>query len=259
MQYFWDHTDVIKSKIKKSNQLALFLDFDGTLSPLAAHPDSAKLPEYTKQLLVELRNKGLYLHIISGRTLDDVKSHLDLSGISYSGNHGMEWEYNNRRFTKQVSHKKLQLLQTIKSDMQKISDNYAGTVVEDKVYSVAFHYRQVPVDKKPEIENYLQQTFVVHLQSNQVSLLFCKDTYDIRVNTNWNKGHIVQHFIKQSTFAEEDTIYIGDSKTDEDAFCMLADSITIKVGHIEDTRAKFFLTDEVDVQKFLSWLLSIRK
>lgn len=260
MQYFWDNLHHMQKAVKNGQPVKLFLDFDGTLSPLVTNPEHVRLPKRTKIILEKLHSLDkLHLTIVSGRALKDVKSRLNIDGISYSGNHGMEWEVEGRRSTVQIPSDTLQLLTVIRSKMLIISNNFQGTVVEDKTFSVAFHYRQAPLDKKSQIENILQTTFDAYLRTGLVSLLFCKDTYDIRANKNWTKGHIVKHLLKQSMHKDSSIIYIGDSETDEDAFKMLRDNITIKVGAPTDTMARYFLHDEKDVKKFLHWLFNTLK
>jgi trehalose-phosphatase len=50
-------------------------------------------------------------------------------------------------------------------------------------------------------------------------------------------------------------IYLGDDFTDEDAFAALPDGITVKVGHAEETLAKFHVANPAEAQQFLRWLL----
>lgn len=57
-----------------ANKLALLLDYDGTLAPLASHPDLAKLPTETKHVLGRLANTpNIFISIISGRNVYNVK------------------------------------------------------------------------------------------------------------------------------------------------------------------------------------------
>lgn len=57
-----------------NQKLALLLDYDGTLAPLAPHPDLAIIPPQTKELLQRLANiPDIYIAVISGRNVKNVK------------------------------------------------------------------------------------------------------------------------------------------------------------------------------------------
>lgn len=77
--------------IGENHKLALLLDYDGTLAPIATHPDLAILPLETKNVLQRLSNMSdVYIAIISGRNVNNVKSMVGIEGITYAGNHGLE-------------------------------------------------------------------------------------------------------------------------------------------------------------------------
>ena len=67
------------------------LDYDGTLAPIALRPDLATLPPETKNVLQRLSNiSDVYIAIISGRGVENVKNMVGIEGITYAGNHGLE-------------------------------------------------------------------------------------------------------------------------------------------------------------------------
>lgn len=243
MQYFWDHPPT-------TVPTRIFLDFDGTLAPLASIPPHAKLPAATKRLLQKLLAvKKLKIFIVSGRALADIKTKVGLAGITYAGNHGMEWETGGRRSAVPVSVNALAVLKTIENEMKKIGHVFPGAFVENKNFSVAFHYRRVKRDQKAALEKILDRRFAKYRRHRHVSLLLSEDVYDFRAETGWTKGEFVRHFAKGNI------VYIGDSATDEDVFRRLRDGITIRVGFSAQSAAKYFLKDEKDVRQFLRRLL----
>ena len=75
--------------------LALILDYDGTLTPIAPTPAMATLPAETKNLLERLSNHpDVFIAVVSGRSLQDVKAMVGIEGITYAGNHGLEILHN---------------------------------------------------------------------------------------------------------------------------------------------------------------------
>ncbi len=71
--------------------LSLLLDYDGTLSPIASHPDLAVMPTETRKVLERLANHpDVFIAVISGRSVTNVKEMVGIDGITYAGNHGLE-------------------------------------------------------------------------------------------------------------------------------------------------------------------------
>ncbi|KAF9409913.1 hypothetical protein HW555_010845 [Spodoptera exigua] len=86
-----DFDEYLSKYIGYTQKLALLLDYDGTLAPIAPHPDLATLPLETKHTLQRLSNMSdVYIAIISGRNVDNVKNMVGIEGITYAGNHGLE-------------------------------------------------------------------------------------------------------------------------------------------------------------------------
>lgn len=74
-----------------NQKLALLLDYDGTLAPIAPHPDLATLPPETKNILQRLSNHSdVYIAVISGRNVENVKKMVGIESITYAGSHGLE-------------------------------------------------------------------------------------------------------------------------------------------------------------------------
>lgn len=93
--------------VGKDDKLALLLDFDGTLSPLAPHPDLAEIDPDSEAALKNLAvNPNLYLAIISGRSAEDAREKVKLELITYAGNHGLEIIFwNKTRYNHEIDEK----------------------------------------------------------------------------------------------------------------------------------------------------------
>ena len=82
----------IQDALASKPHVSLFLDFDGTISPITAHPEDATLdPGVLKQLIALSARTDFSVAIISGRQLDDVRR-VGLDHLTYAGNHGLEIE-----------------------------------------------------------------------------------------------------------------------------------------------------------------------
>lgn len=98
----FDH--YLQNYVGDNTRLALLLDYDGTLAPIAAHPDLTDMSEATKNSLNKItKNSNIFTAVISGRAVDNVKGKIDIEGIVYAGNHGLEILYpNGTRYNHQI-------------------------------------------------------------------------------------------------------------------------------------------------------------
>lgn len=86
-----DDFDYLLNYVGYNHKLALLLDYDGTLAPIAPHPDLAHLPQETKNVIQRLSNHSdVFVAVISGRNVENVKKMVGIEGITYAGNHGLE-------------------------------------------------------------------------------------------------------------------------------------------------------------------------
>lgn len=77
--------------MNKTDNLALFLDYDGTLAPLASHPSLTVMePESEAALKALATLTNVHLAIISGRGAEDARAKVNIDNITYAGNHGLE-------------------------------------------------------------------------------------------------------------------------------------------------------------------------
>ena len=126
------------------DKLAILLDYDGTLAPIAPHPDMAIIPNETKRVLERLSNcPDVYVAIISGRGVASVKSMVGIDNITYAGNHGLEIVHpDGTKFTHPMPS---EYEGKISQLMEKLQDQVCchGAWVENKGVLLTFHYRSV--------------------------------------------------------------------------------------------------------------------
>lgn len=94
----------LESYVGESATLALLLDYDGTLAPIAPHPNLTCMSEATTTSLKNIAgNIRVFTAVISGRGVDDVKKKIGIDGIVCAGNHGLEILYpNDTRYNHQI-------------------------------------------------------------------------------------------------------------------------------------------------------------
>ena len=128
--------------IDNAEKLVLLLDYDGTLAPIAPHPDMAIIPNETKRVLERLSKcPDIYIAMISGRGVANVKAMVGIDNITYAGNHGLEILHpDGTRFTHPMptnyEDKISRLLQTLQQQVC-----HHGAWVENKGVLLTYHYR----------------------------------------------------------------------------------------------------------------------
>jgi trehalose-phosphatase len=258
MKYLLNDLDKIK-QLLKDRRLFIFLDYDGTLAPIAEKPAYALIPKQTRELLRELlKSPRCRIAVISGRDIKDVIGLVGLSGIIYGGNHGLELAGPGVRFESPVSQKHRDILKKILRVLRSKLRHIKGVLIENKGLSLSIHYRHVSNKNIPLVKNIFCEATAFNLWRNEIRVRLGKKVFEVCPPVNWDKGKAVLwllHNMSSSKTTPAFPIYIGDDMTDEDAFKMLKDSgLTVFVGRPQKTNAKYYVKDTDDVLNFLSWL-----
>jgi len=132
--------EMILSRIV-SHKSIIFLDYDGTLTPIVSRPELAIMGESMRKTLTELSSK-IPVSIISGRELNDLIDLVKIPHIYYAGNHGFELKYPDGTVSIPEDVKNFSpLLDQIQTSLQLLHISYPGVIVERKKFSLAVHYR----------------------------------------------------------------------------------------------------------------------
>lgn len=235
----------------------LFLDFDGTLAPIAPRPHLAKLTKARRELLEKLSKlPELTLAIVSGRKLDDLKQKVGLRGVYYAGNHGFEISGPKTKLVHPKVKEIKPLLKKIKIELKKQLKGIAGLIIEDKGPTLSIHYRCVKKAQVAKVKRVFNKV-IEEFPKTKIKVTSGKKVFEIRPKVKWDKGEAVRWFLKKFQPAKESCpIYIGDDTTDEDAFKVLSNKgVTIRVGKDKNSLAQETLKDVEAVYKFLQTLL----
>ena len=239
--------------------VAVFLDYDGTLTPIVASPELAILSEETRETL-----KQLAMHctvgIISGRDRANVHQLVNVNSLFYAGSHGFDisgpqdWKIQHEigiQFVPALDHAEAFLNERLHS--------VKGTLIERKKFSIAVHYRLVnPCDL--EVVRIAVESVVS--QHNNLRITEGKMVYDLQPRIEWDKGKALLWLLDSLNLAPNQVLplYLGDDLTDENPFRVLQDKGVGGVGVVvEDTaritHATYRLNDTVEVHQFLQHLL----
>ncbi|KAK7275755.1 hypothetical protein RIF29_16877 [Crotalaria pallida] len=254
----------------RGKQVVTFLDYDGTLSPIVADPDKAFMTEKMRATVKDVA-RHFPTAIVSGRSIDKVYSFVQLAGLYYAGSHGMDI----KGPTKSRSHKKSNeavLLQPASQFLPMINEVYKilvektkcvpGATVENNKFCLSVHFRCV--DEKSWGALAEKVTLVID-EYPKLRLTQGRKVLEIRPAINWDKGKALEFLLESLGYGNSNVfpIYIGDDRTDEDAFKVLrsrGQGIGILVSPIpKETNASYTLQDPSEVEQFLQRLVAWKR
>ncbi|OPY92092.1 MAG: Trehalose-phosphate phosphatase [Syntrophaceae bacterium PtaU1.Bin231] len=244
--------------------LYLFLDYDGTLSPIVRDPGKAVLSLCMKKRLARLSADGrCRIAIISGRSLADVRNRVGIAGIVYGGNHGLEVEGPDTAFRYPVPEASLRALDEVRERLERTLSPVYGASVEDKHSTLTVHFRNVKRGEISAVMHAVSDAVRPFLSREEIVLRAGKEVCEIRPAVQWDKGKTVLWLLERCTNAGGETpwpVCIGDDQTDEDAFLAVKDrGLTVFVGKPAGTGAHYHLRNIGDVAELLGRLAKIRK
>lgn len=263
MRYLFEEWDKLKEDISNKH-IFLFLDYDGTLTPIVKNPNKAIMPKSTKGLLKELlKIPECRLAIISGRALEDIKNKVGLRDIIYSGNHGLEIEGPKIRFKSPIPVSFRIVLGEIKEQLTERLSLIKGHILEDKGLSLALHYRLVDKKYIPLVKVIFHEIGLPYKVAKKVKIRSGKMVLEIKPPIDWDKGKVVLWLLARQQFElggkQVLPIYIGDDITDEDAFKALKNKgLTIFVGRPAVSEASYYLKNTQEVTDFMKQILGVK-
>lgn len=260
MQHVFHVWQNIEKRLWAAKRILLLLDFDGTLTPIVKRPEEAKLsPEMEGILKFLAKKKEFEVAIISGRSLSDLKQKIKIGNIIYVGNHGLEIERKGENFIYPQASKSISTMKELKKILKARLGFIKGTIVEDKRVGLAVHYRMVKNSDVPELERTVRQIFRPFMKKRKIKIGHGKKILEAKPPIMWDKGKAASMLLDSFKQEKPLSIYLGDDRTDEDAFSALdGKGITVFVGKPGKSKAKFFLKNIGEVGTFLKRLSALK-
>ncbi len=242
-------------------RLVVFLDFDGTLSDITAHPESAALVDGAAEALGALAAQ-CPVAVLSGRDPADLRERVKVDGVWYAVNHGFELIAPDGTPRESAAAGVIANVARVARRLAETLGDISGMVLEHKRFAVAVHYRNVdPADVERVIA-------AVHNfgRSEGLPIATGRKVIELRPNTEREKGTTLSWLLEQIEPGDGATgadavlpIYIGDDITDEDAFdAVQFDGVGIVVRHDEHgdrpSAAMFSLESPSAVAEFIGRL-----
>ncbi len=234
----------------KAKERLFFLDYDGTLVSFSGRPELAKPDGELKKILAELADKNNRVVIISGRDRQTMETWLGDLPIDLVAEHGVwfkegggEWEM--------IEPLKQDWKETIRPILELYMDRTPGSLIEEKEFSLVWHYRM----SDPELGSLRARELkdaLVNLTEN-FNLMVLEGNKVIEVKpANINKGRAALRWLVPRAW--DFILAMGDDWTDEDLFDVLPDwAYSIKIG-LEPSRARFNLESSREARRLLKEL-----
>lgn len=249
----------LKARLQ-GKRLAVFLDYDGTLTPIVDRPELAVLDADMRSVIRELAAR-CSVAIISGRDRADVERLVDVEGLVYAGSHGFDIAGPGGLAMQYPGAAEfLPDLDRAEAALRARLEGIEGALIERKRYAIAVHYRLVSAERLAEVEAAVDATLAE--ASDRLRRTGGKKVYELRVRLPWDKGGAVAWLLDGLGLNGPDVLplYLGDDETDEDAFAMLCERGGVGVlvaPQPQRTLAHYRLDDPDAVGRFLRALLEV--
>jgi trehalose 6-phosphate phosphatase len=228
-------------------QPLLAFDFDGTLAPIVAHPDDARVAVAVARRLDRLARLRP-LAVVTGRTVGDVARRLGFTPEFIVGNHGAEDPGLAPAFDREP-------LDRLRARIAAQADEFraAGIQVEDKRLSLALHYRLAPDQRQAAAR-------IESLLADLDPALRCfggKCVLNVVAADAPDKGDAVASLVRRAGC--DSALFVGDDVNDEAVFLRASKTwLTVRVGRDElQSRAAFFLGDHDEIVVLLESMLGV--
>ncbi len=232
----------------EASRRIIFLDYDGTLVNFNTDINKASPDEGLYKLLKELvSDKANTIVLISGRDHQKMEEWFGDTGIHLIAEHGV-WQKAYGKKWKALHGLSDKWKEDIMPILNTYTDRTPGAFVEEKSFSLVWHYRKVPKDLGELRASELVNNLGYLTRDRGLQLLPGSKVIEVK-NMEVNKGKAaLKHLYKQDY---DFIMAIGDDHTDEDIFKALpATAYTFKVGSTMSA-ANFYLRNTAEVRQFL--------
>ncbi|WP_026838241.1 bifunctional alpha,alpha-trehalose-phosphate synthase (UDP-forming)/trehalose-phosphatase [Gillisia sp. JM1] len=245
----------IYSDFKNSKNRVLFLDYDGTLVDFVDKPEDAKPDKELISLISQLATlENTTVVLISGRDKETLGTWWKEVDVQLIAEHGV-WALKPNKEWRLNENVKNDWMESIRPVIEAFVDRTPGSFIEEKNYSLAWHYRKVDPDLGEKRANELSSVLKDLISNHGLSVLDGNKVLEIK-SSEVNKGKAATKFILRK---EIDFIFaIGDDWTDEYLFQELPDSaVTVKVG-LKNTSATYYINNTKKVRELLQGFLELK-
>jgi trehalose 6-phosphate synthase/phosphatase len=251
VKYLDDNTlKCIRAKYLESDNCIFLIDYDGTLTPIAKLPEMALLNEKTEYLLRNIvSNKKNNVVIISGRGREFIENQFKNIDVILIAEHGFYIKYPHGEWTKNIDID-LSWKEKILPVLNNYVDRCNGSMIEEKMASLAWHYRNADEDIASLRIHELKDDLTEILKGeSKLQMLEGDKVLEVK-SILYDKGTAASVLVNQANY--DFILAIGDDKTDEDLFKIIPKhGFSIKVGS-KPSKARFNIRNQSQIYEILS-------
>ncbi len=247
--------NILTQQYQIAGKRLIFLDYDGTLVSFAKKPELAHPDPELLSILTELaKDPANKVTVISGRDREFLSKWLANTGVDLVAEHGTwikeagsdEWELQVRGINDNWK-------KTICPIMDMFAERTPGSFVEEKSFSLVWHYRKA----EPELGSLKSKELIDalhgHLTGTGLQVLLGNKVVEVKP-TDIHKGKGVLHYLGKTDFWDF-ILGMGDDYTDEDIFAVLPENAwSIKIGYSPFTKARYYLESSPAARELLKTL-----
>jgi len=204
----WEAEDGLKQRVQSSRKLCVFLDYDGTLTPIVSDPEKSFISEPMRNLIAKLSGqKETNVAIVSGRCISKLQHFLKLTNLHLSGSHGAEIlcpaTLRNPNGAKMTVAQNLDELKAAKQEVHlKLLEAYPGCQIEDNEFVFSIHFRNAEFERLPRrqkraIRRKLEMDMRVIANKHNLRMDYGKKVFEMKPKGKWDKGAAVLWLIRQ--------------------------------------------------------------
>jgi len=252
LRSLWLSLAEISDRLHEADALYIASDYDGTLLPIAEHPDHVVLPERSREVIHRLAGHGdVRLAVLSGRRLDDLEREFNGGRLFLAGAGGLESrDEQGRRQVHLPADRRLP--DSLRQSLETWCQRFEGAWVEDKRFSYALHYRAVARALQPAFGAGVRRR--ARPFRDQAQLVHGKRVFEVMPAVQWEKSAALRLWLEAGS-GRGVVFYFGDDTNDEPVHRMVRErgGIAVAVGRTVSA-AEFGLPSPAEVVWFLEWL-----
>ncbi|KAL9274695.1 putative trehalose-phosphate phosphatase J [Drosera capensis] len=247
----------------KGQQIVMFLDYDGTLSPIVDDPERAFMSDEMRGAVRDVA-KHFPTAIVTGRCKDKVYDFVMLAELYYAGSHGMDiqgpiggGEKDTVLF--QPASEFIPMIDEVYKILWNKTRSTPGAIVEYNKFCLSVHFRCVDEKRWAELADQVKDVLKNY---PNLRLTQGRKVLEIRPSIKWDKGKALEFLLESLGYSQSSDvfpIYIGDDRSDEDAFKVLRQrnqGFGILVSTVpKETNASYTLQEPSEVKTFLQRLV----
>ena len=237
---------------QRGERLVLVFDYDGTLTPLVAHPRLAQLDPALRDVLARLvATPRVAVGVVSGRGLDDLIGMVGLEGLSYGGSTGLELELAGERRIPTEALESRALLDALRAAVEICLAAYPGAWVEKKPFGFTVHYRQLARDRIKPLRAEMAALLEPH--AGGLHVLDGPMAIEVVPAIEQDKGTALRAIVTHGDDEPATVLFAGDAANDAPALAVAAEwgGIALGVGPEPPAEAAYRLPDPATLAELL--------